>query len=243
MATSIDFKSIDLKAIFCGVDTGVFDADDEQAPPSAIITDEGFVRNSLCKENLIQFTSAGEDVKTLYATFQYGANRDPKSDCMGKRADVSSPYVWKSYEDIQVEAAALGSFLKGLGIQPNDRVGLSGKNTPEYLTAIQGCYHAGVTTVPIYDTFGEVECKYIMMQADIKCVFVSAANLSNVLEWSKEVDSVKNIVVWGGGESTETDDKVVTYEACVGLGKASPVDATPPTAEDLALIMYTSGTT
>lgn len=245
MAPQIDFSSLDgIKALFCGGggNANAVDDGEDKTSPFAAFTDDGFLRNSICNENLIQFTSAGESVNTLYESFQFGVNRDPKSDCMGKRADNSSPYVWKSYGHVKLEAEAIGSFLKGLGIEPNDRVGLSGKNAPEYLTAIQGCFHAGATTVPIYDTFGQVECEYIMKQAEVKCVFVSKDNLSNILEWSKGVDSIKKIVVWGGGE-IETNEKVVTYEACVDQGKEAPAGVSPPKADDLAIIMYTSGTT
>ena len=218
------------------------EADDEDAEPEAFVKD-GILRNSHCQEKLTEYTSIGDEAKTLYETFQYGVNRNPKGDCTGKRADINSPYVWKSYEEVAAEAKALGSFLKGLGINANETVGLSGKNAPEYLTAIQGCFHYGITTVPIYDTFGEVECKYIMEQAGVKAVFVSAGNLSNVLAWSKGVSSVKKVIVWGAQESTEGGEKVITYEECVKLGKESPVEVTPPKADDLATIMYTSGTT
>jgi long-chain acyl-CoA synthetase len=242
--TSFDMQHI--QSIFCGAfDTGAAeDVEEEAKTPPGTFVEKDILRNSLCKEELVKYTSAGDSVVTLYETFQHGVQRDPSADCMGKRADADSPYVWKSYQAIQQEAASVGSYLKELGIAPNQRIGLSGKNAPEYLTALLGCFVAGTTTVPIYDTFGATECQYIMKQADVQCVFVSADNLSKIVEWSSEIASVKKIIVWGSSdEETDENDKVITYEECVKLGDASLGIATPPTPEDLAIIMYTSGTT
>jgi len=109
------------------------------------------LRNSslMAEEDLIHYTSAGESVKTLFQTFEYGVKRNPRAPCLGKRKSEMSLYTWKTYSQIQSEAEKIGMYLKNLGIIPGQRVGLSGKNSPEYLTAIQGCFWAGATTVRV----------------------------------------------------------------------------------------------
>lgn len=209
--------------------------------PPATVSGEGIVRNSIVAQELTKYTTAGDSVKTLYDTFQFGVKRNPSAQCLGKRKDIESPYDWKTYQGVSDEAASLASYLKKLGVNPNDRVGLSGKNAPEYLTAILSCFNAGITTVPIYDTFGEPECKYIMKQAEVKVVFVSAENAAKMSEWSAGLN-VSKFIVWGTPTS-DLSDSMIKYDDAVKEGNESKQDATPPSPEDLAIIMYTSGTT
>jgi long-subunit acyl-CoA synthetase (AMP-forming) len=78
-----------------------------------------------------------------------------------------------------------------------------------------------------------------------------------MLEWAKTIPSVKHIIVWGcnsnqeGNNNNEDDDlppgkgdRFVTYEDCLkASADADPIISSPPKPEDLAIIMYTSGTT
>lgn len=216
--------------------------DEERSDPGVV--KDGIIRNAgLTTDKLLEFTSAGEDIKTLFDTFQFGVARNPKADALGKRKDINSPYEWKTFEEVSQEADALGSFLAKLGLKRCDRVGLSGKNAPEYLTAINGCFQGAFTTVPIYDTFGEVECKYIMEQAEVKCLFISRDNLEKVLDWTKDNNNVKKLIVWGGVPEGVKNEKVISYEDAVEEGKANLVEPNSPKPDELAIIMYTSGTT
>lgn len=103
-----------------------------------------------------------------------------------------------------------------------------------------------IVQVPIYDTFGEKECQYILKQAELQVVFVSNENLSKMTSWAKNIPSVKHIIVWGsaGDLPAGTGDMVMTYETCLTTSAdADPFISSPPKPEDLAIIMYTSGTT
>jgi long-subunit acyl-CoA synthetase (AMP-forming) len=107
--------------------------------------------------------------------------------------------------------------------------------------------------VPIYDTFGEKECQYIVEQAELQVIFVSKDNLENMLKWTKTIPSVKKIIVWGTSDLPSSEDSdlpssedlVISYEKCLEKdAEAGPPNiASPPKPEDLAIIMYTSGTT
>mmetsp|Transcript_31176 Transcript_31176/g.47738 ORF Transcript_31176/g.47738 Transcript_31176/m.47738 type:complete len:645 (-) Transcript_31176:194-2128(-) len=215
----------------------------DAAAPSGVVKD-GVLRNASSPDELVKYASAGAELKTLYDTFEYGVKRNPSAECLGKRKSIDSPYEWKTYKEIQSEVAAVGSYLVSLGIKENERVGLSGKNAPEYLTAIVGCFYAGITTVPIYDTFGETECKYIMEQAETQAVFVSSDNASKVLEWGKDIASLTKIIVWGEPPKELLENEtVISFEEAVKIGREASSAPRAPAADDLAIIMYTSGTT
>lgn len=144
--SAFDFNHV--SQMFCGA-FDPFVTLKEEPPPPAGFWHEETLRNGAMKggEDLLKFTTAGDSVKTLFQTFEYGVQRNPQAPCLGKRTSPTSPYSWKTYSQIQSEAENIGSFLKSVGVTPGQRVGLSGKNAPEYLTAIQGCFWAGATTV------------------------------------------------------------------------------------------------
>jgi AMP-binding enzyme len=148
VSPAFDFQY--LQSLVCGVIEPLMNTPIEEPPPPAGFWHETeSLRNAGLKvdEDLRRYTTAGESVKTLFQTFEFGVKRDPAAPCLGKRKSDTAPYSWKTYQDIQSEAERIGRFLKGLGVSPGQRVGLSGKNAPEYLTAIQGCFWAGATTV------------------------------------------------------------------------------------------------
>lgn len=244
--STFDFTQV--QSLFCGSLDPLGIWKQNPPPPSGFLSEDGILRNGalMVGESLLQYTSAGDAVTTLFQAFQYGVKRQPEAPCLGKRKSPDSPYEWATYASVQTDATKIGSFLKAIGVTRGKRVGLSGKNAPEYLTAVQGCFWAGATAVPIYDTFGEIECKHIVRQAEIQVVFCSHGNLDQVLEWTEQFPSVKKIIVWGSDPVVlaSRGQKVTSYEKCLEYDlEAEPSLPSPPKPEDLALIMYTSGTT
>ena len=145
--SAFDFHQV--QSLFCGSldPLGIWKAD--PPPPGGFLKDDGILRNGalMDEEELLQYTTAGEAVTTLFQAFQYGVKRRPEAPCMGKRKSADSPYEWATYASVQADAAKIGCFLQALGVTRGQRVGLSGKNAPEYLTAVQGCFWAGATAV------------------------------------------------------------------------------------------------
>lgn len=85
-----------------------------------------------------------------------------------------------------------------------------------------------------------------MKQAELQVIFVSNENLETIMTWAKTIRSIKRIVVWGSDENvtSRTSDMVITYNDCINLtSDDDPTISSPPKPEDLAIIMYTSGTT
>jgi hypothetical protein len=152
-APSSAFDLDHIQSLICGAFDPFITLKEDPPPPAGFIRQEGdtfLCTNGASKpdEPLLQYTSAGPSVATLYQSFEYGVQRNPQAPCLGKRpTSTSASYEWATYEKVQADAAKLGSYLKDLGVTPGQRVGLSGKNAPDYLTAIQACFWAGATTV------------------------------------------------------------------------------------------------
>ncbi len=80
----------------------------------------------------------------------------------GRPALMHGMAVEADYAGFRARAAALGSWLRGRGIGPGDRVAIFMRNCPEYLIALFGCWYAGAIAVPINAKLHAREASWII---------------------------------------------------------------------------------
>jgi long-chain acyl-CoA synthetase len=152
------------------------------------------------------------------------------------RGDEWGSLTWTDLVD-RVRAVAGG--LVAHGIEPGDRVAIMSPTRLEWLIADLAVLAAGAVSVPIYDTSSEGQCRIILANARPRLAFVATADLAELLGDAAPSDR-------------RLEDLVVFDDA--GLGRlardASSADLTEVDrrvaairGEDLATIVYTSGTT
>jgi long-chain acyl-CoA synthetase len=121
--------------------------------------------------------------------------------------------------------------FQAAGLQPGDRIALFMRNHVRYLEVLFGAWWAGLAVVPINAKLHVREAQWIIDNAQARWAFVTAditsdsgENLTG-LERVIDVDSAPSDALWQGPDS--------------------PVDTpiTERTADDLAWLFYTSGTT
>lgn len=168
-----------------------------------------------------------------------------------------APFLWhragkawhsRSWTEAALEVSALAAALKRLGIVPGDRVMLVSENRPEWCIADLAIMAAGAVTVPTYVTNTERDHAHILQDSGASAVIVSSAKLAKFLlpavlrsSKCKTVIGIEDIRVgqsgdvafheWGKLVSVEMADPAATAAAAAGF-----------TREDLACIIYTSGT-
>src|SRR5215831_7788160 len=59
-----------------------------------------------------------------------------------------------TFAELHAAANRVANGLRGLGLQPGDRVALCLPMVPEILSILYGCFKAGLTVVPIFAGFG-----------------------------------------------------------------------------------------
>jgi long-chain acyl-CoA synthetase len=157
---------------------------------------------------------------------------------------------WKEY---YLNASYLAHALMGLGVGSGDFVGIIGENCPEWLYMDMGIQMAGARTVGIYTTSSWQQVEYILGHAECKVLF--AENEEQVEKWLQmkgSLSGLEYVVYWDkkGLERIE-DPQLLYYESIIQSGKNSyknnpelhfeRIDKVDP--EDIALLVYTSGTT
>jgi long-chain acyl-CoA synthetase len=157
---------------------------------------------------------------------------------------------WQSFSfDWGLEQAAKTAFgLKSLGFETGSRIAILSENRPEWATTDYGAMAAGLVGVPLYTTLIGEQIAYILHDAEVKVVFVSSMDhLSTVLSIREKVPSIEKIVVFYP-ENLREDHLVISLDTLKSLGEGHSREEfigisrqTGP--EDLATIVYTSGTT
>ncbi len=152
-----------------------------------------------------------------------------------------------SWREAAQTVASLAEALRGIGIKPGDRVMLVSENRPEWCLADLGIMAAGAVTVPTYTTNTERDHLHILENSCAVAVIVSTAKLARTLlpavYRSSACRAVIGIEPLRIGQSGET--RIHEWRALID---AHPADVAAvragvtATREDLACLIYTSGT-
>jgi len=150
----------------------------------------------------------------------------------------------------RVQACALS--LQAEGLTRGDRVAILAENRPEWALADWGCLTTGVVDVPIYATLPPVQIRYILKDAGARLIFVSdAAQLEKILEIRETLPALGKIVIFDPPAGA-LPEGVESWADFLARGEEAMADEAPGAfevearrarPEDLATILYTSGTT
>ena len=97
---------------------------------------------------------------------------------VAKREGMWQPLTWREASD---QVCLLAEALRGLGLEPGDRVVLVAENRPEWAIADLAIMAAGCITTPAYTTNTERDHLHILENSGAKAVIVSSRKLSEPL--------------------------------------------------------------
>jgi long-chain acyl-CoA synthetase len=174
--------------------------------------------------------------ENLVAMFEASVARHGPRRLFGTR-QVGEPYRWVSYAEVGERVDALRGGLAGAGIGAGDVVGLIADNRVEWAVVAFASYGRRARLVPMYLAELEATWRYIVEDSGVRLLFVATATLAERLApWVDEIPTLERIVCLEGSGS----DSLAVLEAA---GASSPVASVQPDPDDIALLIYTSGTT
>jgi long-chain acyl-CoA synthetase len=135
-------------------------------------------------------------------------------------------------------AGRLCNALKGLGVGADDVVAISMSNCPQVFESFAAVYAMGGIVLPILFVLSEEECRFILEDSGTVAIITDAILAPKMLNAAEGIESVGHIIVVGGEDSERT----LSFEKLIGDYPAEReiVDREP---DDVAILMYTSGTT
>ena len=165
-------------------------------------------------------------VTTLQRLYEYGTSHF--SDCtMSRFSDGTGVYTYGSFK---ATVDALSVRLSRFGISAGDKVAILSQNMPNWTVAFFSAVAFGRVAVPILPDSSESEVTNILTHSDTQVLFVSQRYLSKI---SEEVKAKMKLIY--DIETLTLIKKDESAYTCEGWTKE-------PQPDDLAAIIYTSGT-
>ncbi|AQK39525.1 Long chain acyl-CoA synthetase 9 chloroplastic [Zea mays] len=160
-------------------------------------------------------------------------------------------YEWKCYAECFKSVCNFSSGLIRVGHQKNERVAIFAETRAEWQIGLQACFRQNITVVTIYASLGEEALCHSLNETEVTTVVCGQKELKKLIDISGQLDTVKRVVyINEEGISTEvslaqncTSWIVESFEEVTRLGAEAPVEANMPLPSDVAVIMYTSGST
>ncbi|MBY0547990.1 MAG: AMP-binding protein [Candidatus Obscuribacterales bacterium] len=153
-----------------------------------------------------------------------------------------------TYSDLMSRAAAIGLQLKKVGVKRADRVAVLFPNHPDYVASFFAVAGLGATIVPVNPLLRSEEIAHILSDSGAETLIVFETAVGEALKSQDVVPSLKFMLVSGLSDTTTapvnkhniviqklTSDKVDP--------KRFPRELAVDPDRDLAMLVYTSGTT
>ncbi|TKY56155.1 Long chain acyl-CoA synthetase 9 [Spatholobus suberectus] len=209
--------------------------------------------------------SAWEGVATLAELFEEACRTRGERLLLGTRGVLSrevetghdgrsfeklhlGDYQWLSYDKVFDVVSGFASGLAYIGHLREEHAAIFADTRQEWFMALQGCFRRNVTVVTIYASLGEEALCYSLNETEVTTVICGQKELRTLVNISGQLDSVKRVICMDDDippdASSIANDWIITSFAEVErLGRENHVDADLPLSADVAVIMYTSGST
>ncbi|PAA91233.1 hypothetical protein BOX15_Mlig030601g1 [Macrostomum lignano] len=169
-------------------------------------------------------------------------------------------YHWETYEEVNIRVDNFGRGLANLGMKPTKRILVFAETRAEWQICVNAAFRFNHPVVTLYSTLGDDAIVYGINQAEVDIVITSDSLVSKFKNFLPKISQVKHIIymdngVFGGskdpklqlGEINGVQFHAMTSVERLGkqqaAAKSTQSAASSPKSGDLAVIMYTSGST
>jgi long-chain acyl-CoA synthetase len=169
---------------------------------------------------------------------------------------IGREYKGLTYGELDQQSRAFGSGLIAFGLRPGDRVAIICENSLEWIVAYLGLSRAGGVGVPIYYDLKPPEIEEALRRAQVRFIVASAKVLPKIPERLPEMETIFVVGEDGGAADLRSSfagflhrrprARVMPFAAVAAEATAesdAALAATTVRPDDLASIVFTSGTT
>ena len=139
-----------------------------------------------------------------------------------------------TYADIEAGSARMANALVSAGVEPGDRVAVQTDKSPEAILLYLGCLRAGAVYLPLNTAYTLSELEYFFTDAEPAMVVVRPAKYEEIAPLTQRL-GIKHCVTLG----TDATGTLIDMTN----GQSEVFAGVPRSAQDIAAILYTSGTT
>lgn len=207
-----------------------------------------------------------EGATTLAALFEQASQKHKSHSSLGTRQLIKKEpevgeggrsfekltlgsFKWISFEKAFEQACNFSSGIIALGHQKGENCAIFAETRADWFIALQGCFRQSLVVVTMYASLGEEALVHSLNETDVSTVICDRKQMKKVFDMNMHLNTVKRVVYMEDPDDTselsypDTTWTVASFSRVMDLGKDTPNEANLPAATDLAVIMYTSGST
>ncbi|WFD34681.1 long-chain-fatty-acid--CoA ligase [Malassezia cuniculi] len=165
-----------------------------------------------------------------------------------------TPYKYMTLNEFCDRVDIISRGFNALGIESHSRFNIFASTSITWQMIAQSCFTCGITFCTAYDTLGPSGLKVSLAEPGVAALFTNAAQLHVVENIIDEVPTLRVIIYDGEADPKEIESikqklsgrqnpAVVTLDELMEIGKTGTPPQSAPRPEDIACIMYTSGST
>ena len=144
-----------------------------------------------------------------------------------------------TYSELQTRVNQLGNSLLDLGIEPGDRVLIRFPNRPEAIVACLATQKIGAVALPSMKLLRAKELTYILNDAEVTATIVYDELFEEIENALPDLETLEEVIVV---ERNGIDHEHHSYDELID-GSEDELKAYENGRDDIALMLYTSGTT
>ena len=147
-----------------------------------------------------------------------------------------------TYNDLRLNSNTIGHFLRGLGVQPEDRVCLFMDKIPELYIGFLGILKMGGIAQPLFSAFGDESLFVRLDNAQTTAIITQKKHAPKVRKIMDKMPYLKHMIIVDADPGKPLLDREVAFD----MEKAEKIETFenhPTYAESPSVLHYTSGTT
>lgn len=147
-----------------------------------------------------------------------------------------------SYKDLDERTDGFANYLVEQGVGRGDAVSFMMVNSPEFFYTLLGTQKVGAMAVPISCWWQGEEVAFLVNDCRPKILVMDAEYAPIVSQIKDRIPSVEQIII-NGPEAMDFDFPKERLAEVIERSSGKPLEREKPSPDDVAEVMYTSGTT
>ena len=139
-----------------------------------------------------------------------------------------------TYDDLERASARYAAFLGGLGVRPGERVAVQVDKSPEAVLLYLATLRAGLIYLPLNPAYPPREIEYFLQDAEPSVLVCRPESHETLAPLARACGVAHLLTLGAAGDGTLIEQSA---------GIADRFDTLDSSADDIAAILYTSGTT
>ncbi|MEN8136354.1 MAG: AMP-binding protein [Thermodesulfobacteriota bacterium] len=150
-----------------------------------------------------------------------------------------TPTTYREFRSNVLKAAVC---LREIGVKHGDRVVVLAENSPQWGMVYMGAVRLGAVVVPILPDFPESDVLHILSESKAKVLFITGKQIEKISELAEQ-HAIGKIIALDDFEGNGGTVETIPFSKFMGGALPdAPPEFEPVNKDDLASIIYTSGT-